>query len=166
MSTVKMPYYPGVQIESRLTRFGSPEISIPHLYDTALLGRIIIKVDLLESLRPLLGDNCLYARGRLYDFLSGNIGDDTRHQLVAHYYRVHKTVTVYVNELVTYGETTDSLMDDVHRQLMQRVNEYKDEAVDTLSSMGCKYLTQTHYFLYYASNSKREIPLRGVELIC
>lgn len=166
MSIVKLPYWPGEKVEVTQTRFGNQEISKPHLYDTAIPGKHIVRIDLMECLRPILGSNCLYARKRLYDFISGNSDDETRRKLLAHYYRKHKDITLYINELCLYGEEDVDLLETVQANLKQTIDEYTRKVMSTLDAMGYKYLVTTHNYLYYASRSTIELSLLGAEIIC
>lgn len=166
MSTVKLPYWPSEKVEAIQTRFGNQEISKPYLYDEAIPGRHIVRIDLMECLRPILGSDCLYARKRLYDFVSGNSDDATRRKLLAHYYRKHKDITLYINELCLYGDDEVDLLDAVQANLKQEIDEYTRKVAATLDTMGYKYLTTTHNYLYYASKQEINVPLVGAKVIC
>ena len=111
MLPIKLPYYPKIEATCRETRFGAMEISVPTVYDKPVAGKVIVKVDTLECLRELLGDDCFICRELLYTILAGEHEFYDVNDVFASYYRKYKPVTAYVNEKYYYGDASVPILE-------------------------------------------------------
>ena len=166
-SLVKIPYYPHVEATMKETNFGAIEITCPQIYETAIKGKVIVRIDLLECLRPIWGDDCQICRGLLYQLVSGSCPDDVHKKLFASFYRKYKNITIYVNNHYNYGETTIPIVERTLHPIRNIINSYKDDIDEMMSSSGGKYLTTTHDYIYYAFVPGSELPdIKGAKIIC
>lgn len=167
ISPVKIPYYPNVQATLTETTFGAVEISCPEIYETALKNKIIVRVDLLECLRPIWGNDCQIYRCLLYKLVSGSCSEDVHRKLFASFYRKYKSITLYVNNLYNYGEKDIPIILRTITPIRELINNYRQEVMDVCSSCGGKYLTATHDYIYYAFVPGASLPnIKGVKVIC
>ena len=167
MLPIKIPYYPHVQATLTETVFGAVEISCPEIYETALTNKIIVRVDLLECLRPLWGDNCQIYRCLLYRLVSGSCSEDDHRKLFASFYRKYKPITAYVNNLYNYGEKQIPIVERTLSAIRELINTYREEVMLELSAKGGKYLVATHDYLYYAFTPGVVLPnIKGAKVIC
>jgi hypothetical protein len=166
-SQVKIPYYPKVEAHTHETTFGATEVSCPQIYETPLSNIHIVRVDLLECLRDVLGDNCFIYRDNLYKLLAGSCTKEEHVELFASYYRTYKGVTTYVNNLFYYGETDVPIIVRTLEPLRDKINEYRDVMIKLLTDSGGKYLLHTHDYLYYGFRCTNNIPdVKGLKVIC
>lgn len=155
MSTLKLPYYPKVQVTVKRTPGGLQEISHPCLYDAPLPDKIILRVDLLKCLESIVGKECFIYRKFLYEMLAGY---DNASELLAHLYRRHAALKTYVNDLYVYGEQTTGLYETCVIPLREKVTEYETELLEMLQSSGAKYLITTHGYVYVCYNLNVPVP--------
>lgn len=167
MLQVKLPYYPKVIATVTETPFGVMEISQPDIYEKPLQGKTIVKVDTLECLRELFGDECLLHRIFIYSILSGSEYPYDAVKVFASFYRKYPSVTSYVNDKYTYGDESLDLFKRCVLPLREMVEQYSSEMSEKLLCLGGKFLVKTHDILYFAYNDATEVSkLKGVELIC
>lgn len=149
------------------TRFGAQEISTPNIYDKPVAGKVIVKVDCLNCLRDILGDDCFICRELLYTILAGQHPDFDVNDVFASYYRKYKKVTEYVNEKYYYGDESLPILERSILPLREKVNTYRDEMFQLLNNSGGKYLVQTHDYIYFAFIENAKLPdIKGAEVIC
>ena len=140
------------------------EISVPELYNAPLEKKVILRVDLLEVLRPIIGDNCYIYRDYLYNVVAGK-GDVML--MFSHMYRRHKALLMYVNDMATYGDNLVPLVDRCLEPLRDKVNSYHDEVNQRLTDVGAKYLVTTHCYEYFCFRDEASIPeVKGGTIIC
>lgn len=150
-----------------MTRFGAVEISEPLIYNKPIKDKVILRVDTLECLRETLGNDCFICRELLYTILAGehilyNVND-----VFASYYRKYKKVTAYVNEMYYYGDASVPILERSILPLREKVENYRNEIVDTITNSGGKFLVQTHDFVYFAFVPDARIPdVKGAKIIC
>lgn len=168
MLQVKMPYYPKVEAYSMETTFGAVEVSCPKLYETPLDGMTILRVDLLECLRDIVGDNCLMYRDLFYKLVAGSTETQAEHiELFESFYRRFEKFTAYVNNLYYYGESTIPLIPRVLNELRDVINANADASAQLLNNSGGKYLVHTHDYLYYGFKKVVAVPeVKGSLKIC
>lgn len=167
ISPVKIPYYPNVQAVLTETTFGAVEISCPTIYDTALPNKVIVRVDLLECLRSVWGDDCQIYRCLLYKLVSGSCDDSEHRQLFASFYRKYKPITAYVNNLYNYGEKNIPIIERTVVPIREMIDAYRAEVAELFATKGGKYLTTTHDYVYYAFVPGATLPeLKGIKVIC
>lgn len=164
MYTLKLPYHPRVQATAVTTMSGIVEISHPDIYDVPIPDKVIIKVDCLRCLAPIVGDSCFIYRDYLYNVIAGK--GDVYNQF-GHLYRRHKKLCSYVNEVATYGNNTEPLVDLCLEPLRDKVKEYLLEVHKILSGTGGKHLVDTHGYVYFCYRPGVPIPdVLGGSIIC
>lgn len=128
----------------------------------------IARVDLLECLRELFGDNCMLYRDMFYKLVSGSCATQSEHiELFASYYRRFKTVMLHINELYYYGDTDIPIIPRTLNPIRERITDYYEEVVGQFERAGGKYLLHTHDYVYYAFKGNNEIPnVKGLKVIC
>lgn len=162
-----MPYYPSVEAVLTETRFGVPELSCPNLYDSKIKNKIIVKIDLLKCLNATWGTECQIYREPLYKLLSGSCSIEEQKTLLSVYYRRYPKITEFVNNLFHYGNKDVPILNRVVNEVQPVIASYKDTVSTLVSDKGGKYLTYTHYYLYYAFNYMPDLSeLEGVSFIC
>lgn len=167
MCIVKLPYYPEEEIDMITTRRGVVEISKPNLYEKPIKNKYIVRIDLQDALRPILGSNCVTARSRLYNFLSGKYDDADCYATLAGYYRRHSDATRYINNVVNYEDTDQPLAELVMQRLSSAISDYCQTVMNSYLSCGGKLLVRTHNYIYFAFNFKPDVEYsEGVKLIC
>lgn len=167
MFPVKLPYYPKLNAQQKETRFGAIEITPADIYTQPIEGKKIIRVDLLYCLRDTVGPECFINRKFLYYILSGEPESCTVEELFASFYRRYPTLRTYVNDCYYFRNPEVPIVDRCVLPLRKKVNEYKDEMMQLLSSNGGKYLALSRDYLYYAFNDKLQLPdLEGVLYTC
>lgn len=167
MSQAKLPYYPGKLTELYVTPTGLMEISDPMIYEQPLQnGKIIARVDSLEALRPIMGNEIFLCRKLLYELISGSTTRNPR-ELFAGFYRKYKKLTKFVNDEYTFGDDTVDIYTRCINQLMDMVHTFHDAAYNKMRARSGKYLIDTHGYTYYAFTCKEYIPdIEGLKLIC
>ena len=166
-SQVKLPYYPKIVAQCRETTFGAIEINCPEVYEKPIEGMRVVRVDLLECLREVLGDNCFIYRDMLYKLISGSCSKEEHLDLFQSYYRRYEGVTAYVNELFYYGESEIPIVPRVLQDVREKINSHKVEVTNRLTSSGGKFLVNTHDYLYFAFKGNTIVPdVKGVYVIC
>lgn len=167
MSSIKLPYHPEIVSQVHVTRFGVSEITTPLVYETPIEGKILVRVDLMETLREVLGDSALHARSTTYSIVSGNCDDELLQQRMASYYRKYAKVTRYVNDVYDKGSVEQPLIQQVLEDLRSRVSKYTETVSALMDESHGKYLVTTHLYSYYAFTNRVNIPeLRGLKFIC
>lgn len=167
MYTVKLPYYPKVESVVTETRFGALEISTPTIYETPLCGIKIVRLDALECLRPVLGDDCLKARNTVYSIVSGSGDIQSYRERLANCYKQYPKVTSFINSVYEYGYSDKPLDSQVSVRLMEIVNEYLREMMQLFDNAGGKYLVSTHLYIYFKFSNVATLPVtEGVKVIC
>ena len=167
MLPVKLPYYPKIEATMRETRFGAMEISVPEIYDKPVSGKVIVKIDCLNCLRELLGNDCFICRELLYTILAGEHPLYNVNDVFASYYRKYANVTAYVNDMYYYGDDSIPILERCILPLRDKVNTYKDDLFQLLNDSGGKYLISTHDYLYFAFLPNAKLPeIKGAEIIC
>lgn len=166
-SLVKIPYYPKEMATVTETTFGAMEISCPQIYETAIKGKVIVRIDLLECLRPIWGDDCQIYRCLLYKLVSGSCSEEEHKMLFASFYRRYKYITKYVNNLYNYGEKEIPIIRRALNPIRERITEYRESMLEEFNNAGGKYLVSTHDYVYFAFVPGVEIPdIKGVKIIC
>lgn len=167
MLQVKLPYYPKIEATMSETKFGAIETTEPKIYDRPINGKIIVKVDTLDCLRELLGDECFICRELLYTILAGEHQIYNCEEVLASFYRKYSKITEYINEKYYYGDESVPLLERAVLPLREKVNDYYSKVVEQLSNSGGKYLLHTHDYVYYAFNTSAKLPdIKGAEIIC
>jgi len=167
MSSIKLPYHPELESQVHVTRFGVSEITTPLVYETPVAGKILVRVDLMEALREVLGDSALHARSTTYSLVSGNCDDETLQRRMASYYRKYAKVMSYVNDVYDKGSIEQPLITQVLDDLRDRISKYTERVSSVMDDSHGKYLVTTHLYSYYAFVNKDNIPeLRGLKFIC
>lgn len=143
-------------------------MSCPTLYDTPIDGMSIAKIDLLECLRGVLGDNCMLYRDMYYKLVSGSCSTQAEHiEIFASAYRRFRQFTEYVNNIYYYGETNIPIIPRVLNPIRDIIDDYKSSVMTTMSAVGGKFLMNTHDYLYYSFKNNCEIPeMKGLLIIC
>ena len=127
----------------------------------------IVRVDMLECLRDILGDECLFARNTTYSIVSGSCDSDTWNARIASYYKNYPTVTAFINSVSEYGDSAQPLGVQVSKKLMEMIEAYSRDVMDTFDSAGGKYLISTHLYMYFKFSMAATIPeVKGAKLIC
>ena len=168
MLQVKLPYYPKIEATGHATSFGVMEVEESKVYNKPLPNnKIIVRVDALDCLRDLLGDEPFICRELLYSVVAYADTKYDPQKVFASYYRKYKKVTAYVNESYIYGNDEIPLFERTMLPLRSKINAYKDDTRKKLEGMGGKYLVESKDFLYYAFNVKPDVTdLRGACIIC
>lgn len=167
MYKVKLPYYPKVESLATETRFGALEITTPTIYESPLDGAKIVRIDALECLRPVLGDECLDSRGTVYTIVSGTGDIHAYRQRLSECYKKFPKVTTFVNDVYEYGESDKPLDTQVSERLMEIVNAYLREMIQKFDNAGGKYLVSTHLYTYFKFAPIAVLPdISGVKVIC
>lgn len=165
MLEVKLPYYPQQTATLSESPFGVPELSCPKIYENPLNNKVILRIDVLESLRDLLGDNCLYYRDHLYKLVSGNVPDFNK--MLNSYYSKFPHFREYMNEEFYFGDTSRPISDRTLEHMNSLILQFETKVRSLCELAGGKYLVYTHYFLYYAYASKELVPqIDGGFVIC
>ena len=153
ISPVKIPYYPNVQATLTETIFGAVEISCPDIYNKAIPNKVIVRVDLLECLRSIWGDDCQIYRCLLYKLVSGTCSTEEHRQLFASFYRKYKPITTIIERTVV--------------PVRAMIEDYRNEVSEVFTAKGGKYLTRTHDYVYYAFVPGAALPeMKGITVIC
>lgn len=139
---------------------------MPEVYNKPIPNKIILRIDTLDCLRSLLGDECYMYRDFLYAILAGEDPVYDVNKLLASFYRKYPKFTEYVNDKYFYGNDSESMVDKVLKPLREKVNEYRAERVNYITGVGGKYLIQTHDFLYFAFMPYAKLPELEGTLIC
>ena len=122
-------------------------------------------MDLLEALRPILGDECMHYRQSVYNWMAGNTPDFSK--TLHNFYRKFPHFRTYVNEEFYFGDTDVSISDRIQKQLADLLLEKGKQVYSTCDQSGGKLLTYTHYKVYYAYARKELIPeISGGTIIC
>ena len=167
-SQVKLPYYPKIVAQRKETTFGAIEISCPEVYEVPIDGMRVVRVDLLECLREVLGDNCFVYRDLLYKLVSGSCTSKEEHlDLFQSYYRRYAGITAYVNDLYYYGESEIPIVPRVLQEVREKINFYKNYVTNEFLTSGGKFLVDTHDYLYFAFKGTTVVPnVKGISIIC
>ncbi|MCM1219035.1 MAG: hypothetical protein NC548_31520 [Lachnospiraceae bacterium] len=167
-SLVKMPYYPKIAASCMETTFGALEISCPLLYETPIDGLCIVRVDLLECLRDILGENCMMYRDMCYKLVSGSCTTQQEHiEIFSSAYRRFSRFTKYVNDVYYYGESDIPIIPRVLNPVREIIEKYRDTVMNILVQSGGKFLTNTHDYLYFAYKGTTAPPvMKGLTVIC
>jgi len=143
------------------------EISEPTIYDKPVIGKVILRVDTLDCLRNILGDDCFICRELLYTILAGDHVIYNVNDVFASYYRKFKPVREYVNNLYFYGDNTIPILERSILPLREKVNNYRKEVIETVCGCGGKFLVQTHDYVYFAFIPTAKLPdIKGAKIIC
>lgn len=149
------------------TRFGALEITTPTIYETPINGMQLVRVDTLECLRELLGDDCLCARNTTYSVVSGSCESTVWQARMASYYRKYPKVTIFINKIFEYGDISKPLGEQVSQSLMEMIQDYSKELLQKFDDAGGKFLVSTHCYLYFKFAESATVPeVEGVKLIC
>ena len=165
MSLVKLPYYPKLVVTVKESPFGVQEISNPTVYEKRLENnKVIMRVDLMETLRETLGDECFLNRDMLYKLLSGN--GNTEKLLLSHY-RKYSSFRRIINESFYYIDDELPVGDRVLKSLRDKVTSWEGIVMKDLYNAGGKYLVTTHWKTYFCFPVGVSINmLKGSILIC
>lgn len=140
---------------------------MPKLYETPLVGKVIVRVDLLRCLDTVWGTDCQIYRKLLYKIVSGSCTEEEHRQLFASYYRKYNKITNYVNNQYHYGETNVDIIVRTIGPIRELINEHWIKVSTELSNAGGKFLCTTHDYIYFVFKPGVTIPdMNGVKIIC
>lgn len=167
MSSIKLPYHPEIEAQVHVTRFGVSEITTPLVYETPINNKVIVRADLLESLRPLWGDSAVHARNTTYSIVSGNCDEQLLNERLSSYYRKYSKVTEYINGIYSKGSKHLPLWEQVLNAVRSEIEDYTALVNKAMDYCSAKYLVTTHLYVYYALIPTMQVPdLGGIKVIC
>lgn len=160
-------YYPNVMAYATETRFGAREIIPAGVYNKPIKNKVIIKVDLLECLRELIGNSCFINRELLYSVVSGSDRRFNSRKALASMYRRCRGMTRYVNDAYFYDDVDEDFVTGVVRPLRDTLTEYTAKVRGIMLDHGFRPLLVEEDFIYFAAPSGTTIPkIEGIEVIC
>lgn len=166
MSTRQAPFYPNITLETTETRFGALETNMPNLYDQPIKGQITIKIDTLDILCDIWGENILMSRDKVYTLLSGNTTDERYRAILMSYYRKYAAFCNYVTDKYIFGDSKVPLIRRIVEPARCMVNEHAEQVKGVMKFDGCTYLMQSHDYLYYLLPNDSRPKIRGAIFIC
>lgn len=165
MSEVKLPYFPKQVATLNVSPFGVPELSCHKIYEQPLPNKVVFRVDVLESIRDIFGDECLYYRDYLYNIVAGNTANFG--QSIRNLYKKFPTFRTFVNDEFYFGDTSRPIADRIKDMVQDRLTFSADNSKQYCMMSGGKFLVYTHYYLYFAFANKDVTPkIDGGIIVC
>lgn len=152
----KALYYPQITIHQNVTRFGAIETNYPQLYASPIDKRVICRIDTLESLKDIWGENILMSRELTYSLVSGNCSDEQYHKILQSYYVKFASFTNYVNYTFLFGDTNIPAIKRLIDPIRKIIDDYTEELLEEIKNTGGKFLMRTHDYIYCAYSIKNE----------
>lgn len=165
MSEVKLPYYPKQIAILSESPFGVPELDCHKIYDSPLPNKIIYRIDMLEAVRTILGNEALFYRDQVYKLISGHVSDYGK--CMQSFYNKFPAFREFVNSEYYYGERSIPITTRIKSGLHASINDRVQEINSICQASGGKYLVYTHCYLYFAFNLVCKVPAcEGGIVIC
>jgi len=135
-------------------------------YDLPIPDHKIIRFDLLEALRDLLGDPILIYRDFLYDLVSASKGIDDVDKKLGIAYRTFPDVRTYINDLSLFGDLYTPIREQFIEGCEQKINLYRIALNEKYNTTGIKILPESHLYYYIAPRVTVTTSERGCKEIC
>lgn len=165
-------YYPNLTLTIDVTRFGSKKLLRPsNPYERSLpstvRGKKLLRIDLLEGLCDVWGENILMNRENIYLLVSGDTDDDRYRRLISKYYITHAAFANFVDLRVAFGRSSKPLYLRITDDTRVVLNEYKAHLKEELDKRTtAKYLLEDHEYLYVSVYDNCDVSdIRGVTVI-
>lgn len=166
MLQVKLPYYPEISATATINKLGLQDISVPEIYEKPLPNKLIIRVDLLQTV-PKLDVNNLNHRNTFYNLLTLELSKDAKNKIFHTLYDKSAEFRYYIKELYIFGDTATPLETIARQDTMNHIKEVRNTVIPEYDK-NFKYLVETNGYVYYSINNA-ELKLEdryGVQYIC
>ena len=157
---VRATYYPNTMLTIESTRFGMPKTLNISLYQKPIAGKTIVKIDLLQCLADIWGDNVLFDRKRVYQLVSGDgISTKDYKRILTSFYKRFAAFANYCDDCYYFGDLSKPLHARFLEPLTQRISTERE----IVHSYGGKFLAESEGYMYVAF-PKRSQPtsMKGV----
>lgn len=157
------PYLTKYNALLRTTPSSIQEMYPQRFYDIPIQGHPVYRFDLMEALRPYVGDAPLYYRQLLYDILAGT-EDSPKALLIA--YHIFPDIRFSINDISMFGENTKTLYEQFTEECFNRINAYRKLLDANYDTLGIKVLPESHLYYYIAPRVSISPKERNWRLIC
>jgi len=124
-------------------------------------GRILLKIDMLDSLKELWGPNVMMARDILYKIVSGCVEEQEYLELLTSYYKRFSAFANYVDYQYMFGEEDTPLLVKIIKPIREKVCAYQLKMEEQILKKGGKVVGVSHDYIYAEFWSKKVPCLDG-----
>lgn len=167
----KAKYYPRVDVQEYITRFGAKETNCPDLYKTPVPSNSTsaiasIEVDALKVLEMYWGENILQNRDRVYKLVSGTCEDDDElRSIVGSLYNTYASFKNYVDRIVLFEPEGAPVMSLLIKPMREKINERIEAIEKKVEREGGKVVLESHDYVYATFRKTIAFDLVGMKVI-